>query len=194
MTDSNAFGPPAGDEAAALRLVIDAAVKHSLDDALHRVGRSLPPNEEQILAGRIAQEVVIAFENAASTASYRGPMPPPAMLEEFERVVPGLARQIAAMALEEQKHRHRWERRALWNDMFMQSGGIFLGWTIALICAVSAAFLAWAGNNVGAGILLSVVAVSLVRTFVGLAGTAPQDDVRQRPGAAPVPPANDPER
>ena len=38
---------------------------------------------------------------------YKGPLPPPALLDQYEKVVPGLAQQIVDMAVNEQKHQHK---------------------------------------------------------------------------------------
>lgn len=38
---------------------------------------------------------------------YKGPLPPPALLEQYEKVVPGLANQIFEMAIKEQDHQHK---------------------------------------------------------------------------------------
>jgi len=146
--------------------VIKAALRRSLDEALKSAGLNVPAPKEQALVDRVSQEVTIAFEQTTS-AIFQGPMPPPEILQGYEDVVPGLARQIAKMAIDEQQHRHQWERRALWNDIFAQSGGLWLGWLLAAGCACGSFYLAYNGNNIGAGILLSVVVVSLVRTFAG---------------------------
>ncbi len=45
--------------------------------------------------------------------SYKGPLPPPAELERYESVVPGLAKQLAEAMLKEQEHRHALDRQVL---------------------------------------------------------------------------------
>ena len=162
-----------------LKATIDGAVKRSLDEALRAAGVSVPAIKEQAVADRITRAVTIEVAHTTQ-AIYEGPMPPPAMLKAFDAVVPGLAKQIADMAVDEQKHRHIWERRALWNNIFAESGGLFLGSLIAVVCAVFAGALAWNGNNIGAGIMLSVVAVSIVKTTVnGHHGSAPTPPATQ---------------
>jgi uncharacterized membrane protein len=88
------------------------------------------------------------------------------MLRQFDEVVPGLAREIADAADAEQKHRHQWENKALWNDIFVESGGLLLGWILAGLCVAAGAFLAWKGNNIGAGILIGPPLVAMVRTII----------------------------
>ena len=95
-----------------LKDAINVAVKRSLDDALRAAGVSVPAIKERAVVDRITREVTVEIAQTTE-AFYEGPMPPPAVLKAFDAVVPGLAKQIADMAVEEQKHRHKWERRAL---------------------------------------------------------------------------------
>ena len=144
-----------------LQNAIDATVKRSLDDALRSVGIIVPEQQEEAVAERLTRELTVEVEQ-----HYQGPLPPPTMLRAFDDAVPGLATQIVEMAAKEQRHRHVWERRALWNDIFTESGGLLLGWGLAIFCAGLAGLLAWHGNNVGTGLMLSVVAGSIVKTIV----------------------------
>ena len=147
-----------------VKSALRAALNRSLSQALKSAGVIVPQPKGQELVDKVSQEVTLEFEQTTS-AVFQGPMPPPVILQGYENVVPGLASQIAEMAAKEQHHRHQWERRALWNDILAQSGGLWLGWVLAAGCACGAFYLADKGNNLGAGILLSVVVVSLVRSF-----------------------------
>jgi len=82
--------------------------------------------EERLIVEKVIQEIAVEIQRMSGT--YQGPMPPPPMMRGFDTVVPGLAREIADAAHEERRHRHRSENKALWNDIFMQSGGLILGW------------------------------------------------------------------
>ncbi len=163
---------PSGDGLGETRLpneiaaLLDAAIKRSLDKAIQASGVHLPPPKESEIVQRVSREVTIAFQHEISS-SYHGPLPPPEMLSEFERVVPGLGGQIVQMAMKEQSHRHLWERRALLNDMFMQSGALTLGWALAGGALVGAFFLGMADHPVPMGILLSVSVLQMVRTIIG---------------------------
>jgi hypothetical protein len=110
--------------------LLDAAIRQSIDKALRDAGVALPGPKESEIAQRVSREVTVAFQHEIS-ASYQGPLPPPEMPGQFDQVVPGLSREIVNMAAKEQSHRHLWERRALLNDIFMQSGGLALGWILA---------------------------------------------------------------
>lgn len=146
---------------------IDETIRRNLDEALRAAGIIVP--EQQ----------------------YQGPLPPPALLKAFEDAVPGLAGKIVEMAVSEQRHRHAWERRALTNDIFAESGGLFMGWALAIFCAGLAGLLAWNGNNVGAGLMLSVVAGAIIKTIVnGRSVPAPDKPELKSPPTAPETPAS----
>lgn len=145
--------------------LLNDAIRRSVDDALQASGGKLSPPHEQAIVERVSRDVTVAFQQTI-LATYQGPIPPPHLLEEFDRVVPGLAGQIVGMAIAEQRHRHRWETKALWNDIFMQSGGLTLGWGLAGASLLGAFVLGMAGKTVEMGILLSVPAIQMVRSVI----------------------------
>lgn len=144
---------------------LQETIRHALATALSKSGRTLNGGPDESFAERATREISVQIEQTIS-GSYQGPIPPPGMLREFDTVVPGLAREIADMAKEEQRHRHRWENRALWNDVFVESGGLSLGWALAGACTLGAFILAIKGNDAGAGILMSPSLAAMVRTII----------------------------
>lgn len=60
---------------------------------------------------------------AIQQSQYSGPLPPPALYQEFEKVLPGSAERILAMAEKEQSHRHEWEGVAL-NATILKRDGV----------------------------------------------------------------------
>jgi uncharacterized membrane protein len=157
---------------------LQVAIRETLDTELRRFGINIPLQKEQAVAERVTSVAVREI-----SASFQGPIPPPPMLRAYDDAVPGLAKQIADAAHLEQQHRHRWERRALWNDIFCQSGGMFLGWVLAVGCAVGAFLLAQQGNNWGAGILLSVTVGAVVRTIVHNGGRKQPPTQNEKPAS-----------
>jgi Predicted membrane protein (DUF2335) len=62
--------------------------------------------------GRVHQEEM--FPGAvAFSESFAGPLPPPALLAEYEQALPGLAERIVAMAENEGNHRRAMEKRLI---------------------------------------------------------------------------------
>lgn len=75
--------------------------------------------------------------------SYQGPLPHPDLLKKFDEVKPGLASEIIEDSKEERRHRHRWENKALYNNIIMQSGGLLLGWIAVIVCIAAYFVLTW---------------------------------------------------
>ena len=78
--------------------------------------------------------------------SFRGPLPPPALLKDYDKVKPGLADTIVEMATGEQDHRHRWESSSLEAHLADRRLGLWLGFAITVIGAVAAVAVASLGH------------------------------------------------
>lgn len=104
-----------------------------------------------------------------------GPLPPPAALEQFERIAPGSAERIIRMAESEQAHRHALESASAQTQrdavrLTARDGltGMILGAVIAL-AGIGAAFAAfWLGAPWPLAVAflslpVMIVAVELVR-------------------------------
>lgn len=53
---------------------------------------------------------------------FRGPLPPPAILQQYDAVHPGFAKEIMQMAVNEQLHRHRIESSIVESETSLNSG------------------------------------------------------------------------
>ena len=88
--------------------------------------------------------------------SFRGPLPPPALLKDYDKVKPGLADTIVDMAQSEQEHRHNWESSSLKAQQDDRRLGLWLGFSVTAI-----------------GILAAVVVASLGHPWVAVSALAP---------------------
>lgn len=86
--------------------------------------------------------------------SWQGPLPPPASVEHFERIVPGAAARLIAMAEAEQQQRHKLESGTL----FTQQEAIRLTARDSL-----------AGMLLGAVVALAGMGASIVSFMMGAA-------------------------
>ena len=82
-----------------------------------------------------------------SSAS-RGPLPPSALLEEYERAVPGSAERILTLAEELQHIRHRAEERSITAAIANESRGQWLAFILILAGMGSGAWLTVTGHSV----------------------------------------------
>ncbi|MFT8555365.1 MAG: DUF2335 domain-containing protein [Zymomonas mobilis] len=92
------------------------------EKALEEIYENLPEEQKE---GLTLAELKMA---------YSGPLPPPGFLKEYDKIVPGAAKQILESTWKEQRHRHRWENLSLYNDIFMQSGGLICGLLLTVGC------------------------------------------------------------
>lgn len=104
---------------------------------------------------------------SVSHQSFSGPIPPPALLEGYESILPGAAERILVLAESEAAHRRELEKQELLaNIAFAKSEqrqvlvGQFCALTISILFIVGGVFLVYSGKPVPG-------------SFLSLAGLAP---------------------
>lgn len=101
-----------------------------------------------------------------AAATFSGPLPPPQILEDYNRIVPGSANRIIAMAERQADHRRRLEAQVISSDVTNSRIGLIFGLFIGLSGLVVATIIAIYGNpEAGVGMGLVTLA-SLVGVFV----------------------------
>ncbi len=98
--------------------------------------------------------------------SFSGPLPPPEVLEHFNRVVPGSAERIIRMAEEQFAHRTELEKKVINSDIARSKWGQILGFIIALVGLIVSAIVAIYGSAVAGGIIGVGTLASLVGVFM----------------------------
>jgi uncharacterized membrane protein len=94
-------------------------------------------------------------------------LPDPEVLEAYDYIVEGSARDILNMFKSEQEHRHQWENRSLKVHLFSTILGQVLGFFIAIAIFVSAAVIGIYGNaSVGAFIWIFGMAIVCMSALV----------------------------
>ena len=137
-----------------------------------RPDANLPEEKTAASAPNLPSKAVLdALPEAVRTAvveaaSFSGPIPPPSMYGEYDRVLPGSADRIFSMAEKEQDHRIVSEQTALRASVQNSKLGQWFGFAIAVICIGAGAFLAMEGQTVAACIALGASAVGLVGRFL----------------------------
>lgn len=143
------------------------------------VGRStsnLPPTTA---LDKLSPELRTAVVEAASFA---GPLPPPSMIEAYERTLAGSADRILRMAEPEQNHRIELEQTVLAATRRDVRRSHWLGFTIGLASITGAVVVAMSGNQVVASILGSSGVVAGVSVLVRYLRA---NDARDERGASP---------
>ncbi len=96
--------------------------------------------------------------------SFSGPLPPPQILSDYERIVPGSAAKILDMAVSQSEHRKSLETKVINSNVSNSKLGLWFGLVIGLVGIGAGAFLALydkqiAGSVIGGGSLASLVGV-----------------------------------
>lgn len=108
--------------------------------------------------GRDPREILTAFHS--------GPLPPPSILEGYERVLPGSAERIVKMAETQSLHRQLLEKTLVSTSSRNSTMGLIFGFIIAVIAFALSAYLIYTSHVVVGGIMGSAVIVALVGVFV----------------------------
>ncbi|HAG0017976.1 TPA: DUF2335 domain-containing protein [Salmonella enterica] len=93
---------------------------------------------------------------------FQGPVPPPAMLKEYDDIIPGLANRLVELTEKEQAHRHRTES----DSIKIATRGQVMAFCVVLIVIVTAILFGLHGNTVLAGILVGIDLAALVTAFI----------------------------
>ncbi len=111
-------------------------------------------------------EAVLERVLSLSMEQYRGPFPHPETLAGYERLYPGVTKQIFDDAHAQTTHRMAIERTTIEGDNFRATAGLFLGFAIAITGLVVAAIIGWRDQPGWAVAFGAVDLVGLVTVFV----------------------------
>lgn len=121
---------------------------------------------EQSPAKREDREVAVSIKRQF-IQHHSGPLPPPEMLEKYERLLPGAAERLFQMAEKEQAHQHKTIAEVTKSVGQSQKRGQVLGFILAMSALISSVVLyiysgslAISGLLLGAGVM--AVAIALI--------------------------------
>lgn len=100
-----------------------------------------------------------------SRTAFRGPLPPPAMLREYNDIVPGAAERILERSEKEQAHRHRVTEKSVDGAIRKDRRGQWMAYSITLIILAIATVFSLKGQTVFAGTLITVDLIGLASVF-----------------------------
>ena len=117
------------------------------------------------------------MEILGTRSHFSGPLPPPEIIEAYERILPGSANRILTMAEKNQDHRIEMELKKIVLDgdetkKLISSGiqrvprGQWFGFIITIAFLVAATICAWVGHPFTASILGLGGATNLVALFL----------------------------
>jgi uncharacterized membrane protein len=106
------------------------------------------------------------FKAILSQSFFSGPLPPPAMLREYNEIVPGGAERIMARSEKEQAHRHEMQNKTVTGTINRDKRGQWMAYSITLLILLIAAVFAWRGDTVFSGALITIDLIGLASVFI----------------------------
>ncbi len=132
-------------------------------DDKNPVGAGIARREENVATpandstGETSAVRSVHIKETTTTVHWEAPLPPPALLEQYDQVVPGLARQIVEQAQGSESHIHDLKKNALTAAIEYSTRGQWMGFIALLAILGVSAFAIAMGAWWVAGIALSVV-------------------------------------
>jgi len=95
-----------------------------------------------------------------------GILPPPATLQKYEQIMPGLAKMVVRNAEQQTLHRLEIEKRTLKSNIVKSFAGLIFGFLIGIFGLGGGFYLTFKGYNIIGIIFTSSTLVTLVMTFI----------------------------
>lgn len=119
-------------------------------------GRQHPP----LPAAQRTQSVTV------NHASFSGPLPPPAMLERYNQILPDGANRIVSLVEKQQIHRHKLEEAVVTGEIALARSGQRFAAGLSILGLVAGTLLVYSGQS-GAGLtVITTFVVSLAGLFL----------------------------
>lgn len=138
-----------------------------------------PTKEQQpspVEPKKTGQGKIVAFSQKRTMGmEFSGPMPPPVIMEGYEKVLPGAAERILKMAEHQEQHRHKMEKRIIFSETFQPICGMVFAFIIVLITFLGGAFLIYNNRPVGGLIsIITAIGVIVISFIMGRKGNGNQ--------------------
>lgn len=98
--------------------------------------------------------------------SFAGPIPPPQVLEAYERTLPGSADRILKMAEEQSQHRQRLEQQVVAKNLTAQARGQHYAFGLSALLFGGSIYLLANGIQIGGLSTLVLAVAGIVSTFI----------------------------
>jgi uncharacterized membrane protein len=98
--------------------------------------------------------------------TFSGPIPHPTILEEYEKIVPGAAERIIAMAESDMKHQQEMDREELRIAESQVKRGQISAFWLTIIALAVCIFALLMGSEMAASVIAGTTIVALVTAFV----------------------------
>ena len=127
---------------------------------------AIPDGEEELekLSIKILEKLSVTVSERFER--FTGPIPPPDIMEQYEKTLPGSADRIIKMAENQGEHRQLLEKQGLsFSNCAVRRGQIF-GLVIGIVAIVTGGYTALSGAPIPGGFIGTAGVVGLVSVFV----------------------------
>lgn len=138
-----------------------SAIRKYEDEQATNKSQNKPPTKPSAPAQRQQGQA-----SSQVKAEFSGPLPPADALEKYERVSPGAAKRIIAMAERESNHRHELERTLVDNEYKQASRGQNCAATLGALAIVLGTIAGILGAQLAGSVIGGLVVVGLVSAFI----------------------------
>lgn len=118
---------------------------------------------------------------AIAASFYSGPIPPPELLESYDRLVPGTAAQILARVEKQSDHRMQLEKLAVKSDVNRANRGLIAAFVLSLAFLVAGARLVHEGHDTAGAAIVGIDIAGLAGAFIY--GTSQRKKEREKKAA-----------
>ena len=103
---------------------------------------------------------------ASAEVEFSGPLPPPAVLQGYEDIVPGAANRILEMAERQSEHRQQLEKTVVNGESRMSILGLVAGFVLSTMVIGGGIYLIASGHDFAGAALIGINLVGLATVFV----------------------------
>jgi uncharacterized membrane protein len=126
-------------------------------------GKLAAQQQQTSSAGAEAGQIAVTRTEARF---FSGPLPPPEVFEEFDRVVPGSARRIFDLVEKQTNHRIELESKVIASDITRSRAGLWMGLVVSLAAIVGGVYVAVTVSPTAGATIATASVVGLAGVFV----------------------------
>jgi len=116
--------------------------------------------------GDSTSNLVISHQKRRLTESFSGPIPPPEVLREYDKILPGLAERIVTQVDRQTEHRISLESKVIESDIRRSRQGLVCGFVVSLTCVLGGIIAVVLGHDVAGTTIATGAVVALAGVFV----------------------------
>ncbi len=127
---------------------------------------SPPPNPNVTSGTKTIPSLIKKEQHIEHRVEFSGPLPPPEILAQYEKILPKAAERILAMAEKQSSHRQAMEQRIIYSETFQAKVGMFLAFILVISALIIGGYLSLNNHPVN-GLVSIIIAIGIiVETFI----------------------------